>query len=365
MFYLYWFDNVVVAKLSDQLCDLKFQSKFFPVGFRPTVFNLLPYDMLGDTQPGNPVFARLFGKDQLDGPKENTLDVYTANLKKNFILLWNDAPSLFTLRYRRVIESILFHHPDAHVGVYSNTLPEYFFHKFHSAGYDVQVIRYEIEKLAAGGPGERWVSQLDGWADRSTHLNSHLDDFLKLLLLYREGGVYIDSDIILLKQIQYENLLNGEPCRESEMQCIEQKESGKIIHMKYYFPIGILAFKKKHPILRETLTYFDTIYDPSLQNCGPTYLSFAFTKVTESRHASEQFEVLPKNAFYPISQQKIVNYFEQDDQELREQITATSCTIKFWGKFTGGYQPSEKSLMGKLFNEYSLSNLVNKKGLHF
>ena len=40
-----------------------------------------------------------------------------------FTFIWTTPPPTFTLRCRRAVESALFHHPDATVYVYSNSLP--------------------------------------------------------------------------------------------------------------------------------------------------------------------------------------------------------------------------------------------------
>jgi hypothetical protein len=47
--------------------------------------------------------------------------------------------------------------------MYSNTLSDYFFYKFNAAGYNIEIIRYDVQALAVGLPGEMWVGRISEW----------------------------------------------------------------------------------------------------------------------------------------------------------------------------------------------------------
>ena len=61
--------------------------------------------------------------------------------------IWIGPPKNFSLRCRRAIESVFFHHPDALVSVYSNDLPQSMFDGFTNLGYDLVVQRYDFRAL--------------------------------------------------------------------------------------------------------------------------------------------------------------------------------------------------------------------------
>ena len=103
------------------------------------------------------------------------------------LLLWSTNASSFDLRARRCIESVLFHHPNATVRVYSNELPAGFFGEFRRAGYSVHVERFDVEALLRSTPAAPWLARLDEWR-QGPYFYSHLTDALRLALLYREGG---------------------------------------------------------------------------------------------------------------------------------------------------------------------------------
>ena len=116
-----------------------------------------------------------------------------------FIWIWTTAPSTFTLANRRSLESILFHHPQARVDVYTNTLPMDFFDEYvHTLGYiGLGVKRYNEQELVwpylnlTAGPT----------AVESPFYYSHVTDVLRVALLYRDGGVYLDADVVLVNPV--------------------------------------------------------------------------------------------------------------------------------------------------------------------
>lgn len=117
-------------------------------------------------------------------------------LASSFLLQWSTGVSSFTLRSRRCIESIMYHHPNATVRVFSNQLPLSFFSEFRSLGYSVSVVRFNLFELLNGTPAAPWLEQLTDWQD-GPYFYSHVTDVVRLALLYKEGGVYLDTDVIV------------------------------------------------------------------------------------------------------------------------------------------------------------------------
>ena len=118
-----------------------------------------------------------------------------------FVLLWSTGAASFTLRARRCLESVFFHHPDAMVEVYANLLPLDFFAPFVAAGYGVHVRRYDTVALLAGTPAEPWAARLSEWQG-GPYYYSHQTDVLRFALLYRSGGAYLDFDVLLARPLR-------------------------------------------------------------------------------------------------------------------------------------------------------------------
>ena len=93
--------------------------------------------------------------------------------------------------------------PCVHVQVVAPLLPKDFFLTFRQLGYNVTVQRFDPETFepfapAQDAPGEVWVSELNNWRS-GPHFAVHKADVLRMLILYKMGGSYMDFDHIVLR----------------------------------------------------------------------------------------------------------------------------------------------------------------------
>lgn len=130
----------------------------------------------------------------------------------HFFLIWSTSASSFSLVPGRCLESIFYHHPHATVTIYSNQLPAVtatpgvpVLHQLRQHGYNVCVRPYNLSSMLAGTPSAPWLSRMDEWR-RGPYFYSHVTDVLRLAILFRHGGVYLDSDIILLRPLRIAGL---------------------------------------------------------------------------------------------------------------------------------------------------------------
>ena len=106
----------------------------------------------------------------------------------------------FNWRHLRSIESIFHHHPNAQVIIYSNTLSENTLNVLVEAGYSIKVQRYCLETMLRGTIAEGFIKKLSK-ARIGSFWYSHQTDLLRFFLLYTYGGIYMDTDIILVKPV--------------------------------------------------------------------------------------------------------------------------------------------------------------------
>ena len=95
----------------------------------------------------------------------------------------------FTWQDHRSVESIFCHHPCASVLIHSNTLNDERFGVFRESGYVIETQTYDHTSFinpASGNIKEQHIS------------NTYL---VRALILYKWGGVYMDSNIILTKSV--------------------------------------------------------------------------------------------------------------------------------------------------------------------
>ena len=124
--------------------------------------------------------------------EEASLEVYDGSKKKQ--------PGKFNWRHWRSVESIFYHHPNAEVNIYSNTLPGDIFNVLTEAGYSIQVKRYSLEDMLIGSPAEGFIEKLKE-ARKGPFWYSHETDLLRMFLLYTYGGIYMDTDVIVVRPL--------------------------------------------------------------------------------------------------------------------------------------------------------------------
>ena len=132
-------------------------------------------------------------------------DVLTFHLifttsHKDKIVETKSQTGQFNWRHWRSIESIFHHHPNAQVVIHSNTLQQSLFDVLTEAGYSIQVQHYNLKELLVGTPAESFLSKLDS-ARKGHYWYSHEGDLLRMLILYQQGGIYMDTDIYITKSL--------------------------------------------------------------------------------------------------------------------------------------------------------------------
>jgi len=95
------------------------------------------------------------------------------------------------------IESIFFHYPHARVIIHSNTLLQSEFDVLTEAGYKLDVQGYNLEELLEESPAQKFTEKMQE-AKRGQFWYSHQSDLLWYLILFKWGGVYMDTDVIIV-----------------------------------------------------------------------------------------------------------------------------------------------------------------------
>jgi hypothetical protein len=117
-------------------------------------------------------------------------------------------------------------------------------------------------------------------------------DYVRLFVLYHEGGIYLDDDMELVRDISpllSNSLLLGE-------------ETPGVISA------GMIGASKGHPFIKEALEYYDNNAHERITI--PRVLTLLFKKYQHSDHATAQGTtiILPHVAFYPYTAENISRY---------------------------------------------------------
>ncbi len=90
--------------------------------------------------------------------------------------------------------------------LYSSSLPSNFLDEWKTLGYNVNVEKINLKERAVGTPLKPWADRLEDW-HAGPYYYAHLSDALRLVVLYNEGGVYFDTDVVFVNNM--DNVHNG------------------------------------------------------------------------------------------------------------------------------------------------------------
>ena len=215
--------------------------------------------------------------------------------------MWTTATPTFQPRHWLVLHTYLYHHPNLTLDVFATHLPLDFFEPLTRWGYRVRVQRIDDELLASLGqtcPGAAWLARLDEWR-AGPYFYSHLTDYLRFCLLYRDGGVYSDFDALLLQPlpVRRPGFIGKDVSRATAAAgaCAWCLPDGY-----HYLAPGVMGAVAGAPVLREALrSAFDpATYNVSVFNAvGPRAITAAYLSVQPS---PAELTVYEPDVLYPL-----------------------------------------------------------------
>lgn len=186
-------------------------------------------------------------------------------------------------------------------------------HYFTFGGHDTSPI---VKRCVSSWESNCPEFHIKKWDEKTFDINSHpfalrmyqekkyafVADYARLFILEKEGGVYLDTDMELVRDIS--TLLDKELV-------LGEEEPGII-------SAGMIAATPHHPYIQKCLAKYDTI--DSLPRTIPRLMTDAFTEMKDSLTS---VRVCPPITFYPYSAKNIHKY-------KKELLTEDSYGVHLW-----------------------------------
>lgn len=179
-----------------------------------------------------------------------------------------------------------------------------------------------------------------------------VSDYARFWALYHHGGIYLDTDVELLKSI--DSLVQKGPFLARE-KSVKEDNSFAMVN-----PGLGMACYKEHPLYREVLDYYETHH--FIQNGKPNYTTIvSIVSDILAKHGLSNldvFDTCSNITIYPT------NYFcPQKGPSGKITITPNTYSIHH---FAGSWvDPSQKSIIEKLWNFFHLPKTnIRKKIFH-
>jgi hypothetical protein len=265
----------------------------------------------------------------------------------NVFLIWNSHRDEWSFVYDRVIESILCNICNARVIVFSNTLPRTFFAGLQRRGSRIALVSYDVLSVSDFSLGQTWIKQC--LSQNSQHQATHISDYLRIVLLFKFGGLYLDADALMLRGIESlpSNFIGMIDFLKLEPQC------NWCIDKKWYLANGVLKFEKQHPFLKKILEIIEgTVYDKTQRTAiGPQLLTSAFLKNLD---LTSDVVLLPEEILYPIAGPSIPDYI-QEGSSLKMLPCSSRSVHLFWHTFKNNVI-FENSLIAQVLRRHNLEH---------
>jgi len=264
-------------------------------------------------------------------------------------MVWNSPPWMFSVRQQRGLESLLFHHRDVCVVVFSETIELNFFEGFVKDGFKVAVVMPNLDELLKDTPTHIFASVWFEWK-KTKFYATHYSELVRLAALYKYGGLYLDSDILVLRPLSSLNNTVG----------VEDQRARSSLNG------AVMSFRKHSPFIMECLTEFYSTYDDHrLRWNGAGLLTRVARNFLKNKTTSDnrmELKLQPSFIFFPIGQNNIIRYFSApateseraQQDELFQKIADKSFTLHFWNSLTSALVPEPESLVSKLLNRHCI-----------
>ncbi|XP_066343297.1 uncharacterized protein At4g19900-like [Miscanthus floridulus] len=294
-------------------------------------------------------------------------EFFAAPCTDRFFMTWLSPLAQFGRRELLVLESLFRWHRGGCLLVASDTMDSAGgrdkLRPFLERGFRLAVASPDFAYLLNGTPAEAWLGavQRGGVSLGSVPLGQNLSNLLRLALLYRYGGIYLDADVVVLRPLSdLRNAIGAQAVDEA---------TGDWRRLNN----AVMVFDRAHPLLHEFIAEFAAAFDGSKWGHNGPYLVSRVASRLRHRSPDLAFAVLPPRAFYPVHWSKIGGLFvaPKDRKDKRwvkakvENIKGESFGIHLWNRESSRLEMEEGSVVGTLISDSCLfcnSSMFVKQG---
>ncbi|WVY93189.1 hypothetical protein V8G54_032277 [Vigna mungo] len=272
----------------------------------------------------------------------------TSSCQMRFFMTWISPLKSFGERELVSIESLFKSHPDACLVIVSKSLDSHagtrILKPFVSNGFRVMAIAPDFGYIFKDTHAELWFNRLkEGNVNPGeVSLGQNLSNLLRLVLLYKFGGTYIDLDIIVLKS--FSKLRNTIGAQNFDVR------TGRWSRLNN----AVLIFDKKHPLLFKFIEEFALTFDGNKWgHNGPYLISRVVSRV--NGRPGFNFTVLPPSAFYPVDWRGIRGLFRDEIPSKwlvnkMKQIRKESFAVHLWNKHSRELKVVKGSIVDRIIS---------------
>ncbi|XP_065853795.1 uncharacterized protein [Euphorbia lathyris] len=282
-------------------------------------------------------------------------ELFNNNCELQFFMTWISPAASFGGRDFLGIETLFKLHPNGCLMILSESLDSSHGYRILKPlldrGFKVTAVKPHLEFLFRKTPAQAWFDDLkSGNKDPGEiPLPQNLSNLIRLAVLYKYGGVYLDTDFIVLKS--FTGLRNSIGAQSVHP---DSKNWTRLNN-------AVLVFDMNHPLLFRFIQEFAATFDGNKWgHNGPYLVSRVVQKVTGT--PGYNFTVLPPMAFYPVGWTRIDGLFKKPENRAEskwvkaklKQLSGDTYGVHLWNRQSSKIRIEEGSVMATLISEHCI-----------
>ncbi|GLT37590.1 hypothetical protein SLA2020_118990 [Shorea laevis] len=282
------------------------------------------------------------------------LEFFNEKCEVQFFMTWISPAESFGSREMLAVESVFKAHANGCLMILSRTMDsEIGYRKLKPLldhGFRVLAVAPDPTFLFKNTPAEGWFDEMKkGNKDPGgIPLAQNLSNLIRLAVLYKYGGIYIDTDFIVLKSLK--GVKNSIGAQSMD---VVSKNWTRLNN-------AVLVFDMNHPLLLKFIEEFALNFNGDKWGYNGPYLVSRVVKRVEGMEPGYNFSILPPMAFYPVDWHKIGGLFRMPKTPVESrwvkakllQLSGMTYGVHLWNKQSSGLAIEEGSVMGRLISEH-------------
>lgn len=217
-------------------------------------------------------------------------------------------------------------------------------------GFLVRAVTPDLWGMIKDTPAERWLGEIKNGVKNPGEipLPQNLSNLIRLAVLYKYGGIYLDTDFIILKDLS--GLRNSIGAQSVDL-------FGNWTRLNN----AVLVFDKNHPLLYKFLEEFASTFNGNIWGHNGPYL---VSRVVEKLPKTEDFNftILPPMAFYPVAWTKVAGFFARPSGRVGKkwveakirQLNGSTYGVHLWNSQSSRVKIEEGSIIERLISDHCL-----------
>ncbi|CAN6894572.1 unnamed protein product [Brassica oleracea] len=272
----------------------------------------------------------------------------------SFMMTWISPAEMFGKKREVLsVESVFKSHPRGCLMILSSTMdsPRGFrvLKPFLDRGYRITAVTPDLPFLLKDTAGESWLEEIKtGKRDPGKiSLAQNLSNLMRLAYLFKFGGVYLDTDMIVLKSFKtLRNVIGAQTLEPVSRNWTRLNNA-------------VLVFDKNHPLLRKCIEEFALTFNGNVWGHNGPYLVSRVARAVEGT-VGYNFTVMTPPAFYSVNWIEIGKLFkvsrtEKDRKRVEVKVLEMqrrSYGLHLWNKFSSKFEIEKGSAMDKIVSDH-------------